>query len=202
MSRLVSKPISHLENIISLLLVSPLQASDFLLLAQEKVTKEKGTPGAACFLRSSRMRGRAQLGARAECSFRSGLPRTGRAPGSRMRCGTRRGTRGPQSWLILGPRQAQPSIAGLSGKSEPPCRAGLANRQVQQVLRVRRAPERPRSTGNPDRHPGCRSGQAFGGAFLLGTFLWRDKEKYLAPAGRKEQQIQYLSCNVPVTFEY
>jgi hypothetical protein len=67
----------------------------------------------------------------------------------------------------------QPSIAAISGLSEPPCRAGFASRQAQ-ILRVRRAPEMARSAGNP------RSGQASGIAFLLGTFLWRSKEKYLA----------------------
>mgnify|MGYP001813759295 CR=1 FL=1 len=46
--------------------------------------------------------------------------------------------------------------------------------QARHILRVWRALKIPRSTGHP------RSGQAFGFAFLLGTFLWRSKEKYLA----------------------
>jgi len=49
--------------------------------------------------------------------------------------------------------------------------------QAQQILRVRRALKIPRSGGNP------RSGQAAGSAFLLDTFLWRSKEKYLALQG-------------------
>ncbi|RLA01671.1 MAG: hypothetical protein DRQ45_05640, partial [Gammaproteobacteria bacterium] len=43
--------------------------------------------------------------------------------------------------------------------------------------RVAQAPVFARSAGNP------RSGQAAGPAFLLDTFLWRSKEKYLDRQG-------------------
>jgi len=44
----------------------------------------------------------------------------------------------------------------------------------------RRALKTPRSTGDP------LGGQAYGFAFLLGTFLWRSKEKYLARGGETQ----------------
>jgi hypothetical protein len=55
------------------------------------------------------------------------------------------------------------------------------------MLRVWRALKIPRSTGYP------RSGQASGIAFLLGTFLWRSKEKYLALQGETGGKIKVSS---------
>jgi len=82
------------------------------------------------------------------------------------------------------------------------------SRKARQILRVRRARKPARSAGNPGCHIRWLVGQAFGSAFLLGTFakslhglrpsgqpaavpirtrrigLWRSKEKYLARQAR------------------
>lgn len=82
--------------------------------------------------------------------------RTGHAPDSRMGCDTRRGTRGSQSWWFSDPpsgaaehRRPHPAQRDASLAGEPPCRAVFASRQTQQMLQVRRAPERPRSARGP-----------------------------------------------------
>ena len=78
-------------------------------------------------------------------------------------------------WQVTGvgfefpPRLAQPSIAVKAG--------GRSRLFERSELRERRALREAQGTRV--------SGQASGIAFLLGTFLWRGKEKYLARMGEK-----------------
>jgi hypothetical protein len=134
--------------------ISPFRARHFLLRAQEKVLKEKGTrcprrlmpvpcvplqaggahnsepvrdfnPAPACLGQGARLH--------------PGLP-------ALLGAGNGTGSGSVKS------RQAPPSIAAGLGLSEPPCRAGFASRKARQILRVRRAPKPARSAGNPKCH--------------------------------------------------
>jgi hypothetical protein len=65
-------------------------------------------------------------------------------------------------WDAPQPRQAQPSIAAISGLSEPPCLSWICKPQARQILRVRRAPEMTRSAGNPRQRTSLRDRLSFG----------------------------------------
>jgi hypothetical protein len=72
---------------------------------------------------------------------------------------------------------APPSIAGILRGSEPSCRAGFASRRRGKCCESGERSKYREAQGTRA------SGQVVGAAFLLGTFLWRRKEKYLARTG-------------------
>jgi len=82
---------------------------------------------------------------------------------------------------------AQPSIAGILRASEPPCRAGFASRRRGKCCEFGERSKSREAQGTRV------SGQTVGPAFLLGTFLWRSKEKYLARMGETCGQTRV--CN-------
>jgi len=154
------------------------------LRAQEKVPKEKGTPvpSSAYFTRplrslalhSSPIRERAQLGAGSGENFpvRLASNRVRALFPDCLRYSVRaKGFRGGSSHTVGAAERRR-----TAGKQASPCRAGFANHQAQQILRVGERPAGREAQGTRV------SGQAFGAAFLLVTFLlvtflWRRKKK-------------------------
>ena len=147
--------------------------------AQEKVPKEKGTrcphrlTPMPCVPRQS---GGAHNSEFNEAGLPAplNLPRTGCAPvpGLAAVLGECDGTGGGTPFPL-----ALPSIAGILRASEPPCRAGFASRRRGKCCESGERSKYREAQGTRV------SGQAVGPAFLLGAFLWRRKEKYLARKG-------------------
>jgi len=96
----------------------------------------------------------------------------GCAHGSRVSCFQSR-------WCSRAPHEK-------TGSSAPPVRARSERKRGRRVGRARVF---QRSAGNPAVHLRCAVGPAAGFAFLLGTFLWRSKEKYLARNGRNPGEM-------------
>jgi len=145
---------SHLWGIS--LRVSPGRARYFLLLAQEKVPKEKGTrtprrlTPIPCVPRQTGRR--AQLGAMTGSKIPSWLA-SNRARS--FHPGWLRYSARATGFRVTSPNPyAPPSIASrilrsgmLETVGEPPCLSWICKPQARQILRVRRAPEMARSAG-------------------------------------------------------
>ena len=156
------------------------------MCAQEKVPKEKGTrrthrlPPMPCVPRQSGGAHNSEFNG-AGMPAPLNLPRTGCAPvpGLAAVLGECDGSLGGNP-LPLAP----PSIAGILRTSEPPCRAGFASRRRGKCCESGERSKYREAQGTRA------SGQAVGAAFLLGTFLWRRKEKYLALQGETCGEIR------------
>jgi hypothetical protein len=160
-----------------------LRASHFSLLAQRKVTKRNGTPHLR--RRVASVPGRITvLGGRADTTSCRDGARSASMPHAPLRSvirpallkGTQRQKRGGRSdALLFSPlreRRAWCRAQGMSGQDVRESAAATG-------CRVGTDPEHGTKAGNR------RSRRSRGACFLLGTFLYTSKEKYLGPEAEK-----------------